>query len=252
MVVTVVVVTADFEVYHAIVNSLRDRDVDFVTIDVAERVPKRTSVIITGIDDRLERVPSGVNVIRADASEPREAVERALAARRETVGRRVIGVDPGSKPGVAVLEGDVVVSAFQVPLVDVVAVIHREIEGASDPVVRIGDGARLPGSQIVNELQVESIEIVDETGTTPYIGSGARGMSDVLAAVNIARRKGEPISEWTIEPTSGELQVIKDSSREYSQENRAISEELARQVALGELSLEEALDEHQAGLDGPD
>lgn len=245
---TVVVVTADFEVYHAVVNSLRDRDVDCMTIDVSASVPAETSVVITGVDDHLEDVPSGVDVIRARASKPREAVEQALAARREPGGRRVIGVDPGAKPGIAVLEGGVVVSAFQVPLGGVVDVIHREVEGGHDPVVRIGDGARLPGSRIINEVEVDSIEIVDETGTTPYTGTGARGMSDVLAAVNIARRSGESISEWTIEPTQGELQGIKDSSREHSEENRAIPEGLARKVAMGEVSMEEALVEHREQL----
>ncbi len=245
---TVVVVTADFELYHAIVNSLRDRDVEFTTSEVGESLPPNTAVIITGVDDQLEEVPSTSTVIRADASEPRQAVEQALAARHESIGRCIIGVDPGGKPGVAVLEGDVVVSAFQVPLGNVVDVIHRELEGTDDAVVRIGDGARLPGSRIINELQVDAIEIVDEAGTTPYVGAGARGMSDVLAAVNIARRKGESISERTIEPTQGELQGIKDSSREHSKDNRAIPERLARQVALGELSMEEALDEHRDSL----
>jgi hypothetical protein len=107
----------------------------------------------------------------------------------------------------------------------------------------------LPGSRIINELEAESIEIVDETGTTPYVGTGARGMSDVLAAVNIARRSGERISERAIEPTPGEIQGIKDSSREQSQTNRAIPERLARRVAIGEISIEEALAEHRNELD---
>ena len=85
---TVVVVTADFEVYHALVNSLRDRDVDFMTIGVSECVPRKTSVVITGVDEHLEDVPVGVSVIRASASKPREAVEQALAAQRESGGRR--------------------------------------------------------------------------------------------------------------------------------------------------------------------
>jgi hypothetical protein len=80
--------------------------------------------------------------------------------------------------------------------------------------------------------------------TSPYLGTGARGMGDVLAAVNIARIEGEPIESRDIEPTAGEIQRIKDRSREESEHNRAIDESLARRVAVGDLTISEALDEH--------
>ncbi len=86
---------------------------------------------------------------------------------------------------------------------------------------------------------------MDETGTTPYLGRGARGMDDVLAAVNIARLEGEVVHERSFEPTAGELDVIKQRSRERSEENRTITEALARRVATGDLTLDEALERHR-------
>ncbi len=78
-------------------------------------------------------------------------------------------------------------------------------------------------------------------------------MEDVLAAVNIARLEGELVDRREIEPTAGELQVIKDRSREQSEHNRAIDEGLARRVAAGELTIAEALLEHRADeRDGED
>jgi hypothetical protein len=88
---------------------------------------------------------------------------------------------------------------------------------------------------------------VDETGTTPYLGTGARGMGDVLAAVNIARLEGERVEGRDVNPTAGELQVIQNRSRERADDNREIDEELARRVAAGELTLEEAMEEHRNG-----
>ena len=180
----------------------------------------------------------------ATPGEPRRAVEEALALLREAGGRLVVGIDPGTKPGVAVLVGEIIVSAYHVPLNDAVETVRGEIEGATDPLVRIGDGARLEGARIVDELDVP-VELVDETGTTPYVGTGARGMGDVLAAVNIARIEGELVESREFEPTDGELQVIKNRSRERSVKNRTIDETLARRVAAGELTLDEALDEHR-------
>lgn len=238
----IVVATSDFEVYHGVVNELRDRSVDFTTIEPDDELPETADAVITDAET-AESIEEFETVV-ATPGEPRRAVEEALALLREAGGRLVVGIDPGTKPGVAVLVGEIIVSAYHVPLNDAVETVRGEIEGATDPLVRIGDGARLEGARIVDELDVP-VELVDETGTTPYVGTGARGMGDVLAAVNIARIEGELVESREFEPTDGELQVIKNRSRERSVKNRTIDETLARRVAAGELTLDEALDEHR-------
>jgi hypothetical protein len=72
-------------------------------------------------------------------------------------------------------------------------------------------------------------------------------MGDVLAAVNIARLDGERVDSRDVEPTTGELQRIKDESRQRSGGDRTIDDDLARRVASGELDVDEALDEHRGG-----
>ena len=103
---------------------------------------------------------------------------------------------------------------------------------------------------MVNDLDDVTVELVDETGTTPYLGTGARGMGDVLAAVNIARLSGETTGSREIDPTPGELQRIKDRSREAPSDDRTIDEGLARRVAAGELTVDEALATHRERGDG--
>jgi membrane-associated protease RseP (regulator of RpoE activity) len=246
----IVVATEDFEVYHGIVDELRDRGAEFTTIEPGEEFPERTDVVIVAEDDPPPDDGATLEVVVADPASPREAVEAALAAIRGGTGRTVVGVDPGTRPGIAVLSGDTVVAAYQVPLTDAVDVIRGQVADAADPVVRIGDGARLQGARIVNELEDVCVELVDETGTTPYLGAGARGLGDVLAAVNIARMEGEVVDSRTVEPTEGELQVIQSESRRQSPENREIDADLARRVAAGELSITEALETHRsAGRD---
>lgn len=246
----IVVATGNFEVYHDVVNELRDRDATFTTIEPGESLPDGTTAVIIGPDedadvgDALEG-ETDVEVVTARPEEARAAVEAALAIARGGEGRVVVGVDPGDRPGIAVLVGDTVVAAFQVPLAKAASVIHDEVADAADPVVRIGDGARLQGAQLIDALEDVRVELVDETGTTPTLGTGASGIGDVLAAVNIARREGDPVETREIEPTSGELRTIKQRSRERSPSNREIDELLARRVAAGELSIEEALEEHR-------
>lgn len=240
----IVVATEDFELYHEVVAELRDRGVTFTTVEPGDDLPERTTVLITAPDDD-QRVPSDVEHVTATGEEARRAVEQALARLRGGGGRTIVGVDPGTRPGIAVLSGETVVAAFHVPLSAAAETVREEIDDAADPLVRIGDGARLQGAQLVDDLDDVPVELVDETGTTPYLGSGARGMGDVLAAVNIAHLEGEQVDSREITPTSGELEMIKRRSRERSESDRTIDESLARRVAAGDLTLEEALAEHR-------
>jgi hypothetical protein len=239
----IVVATADFELYHEVVALLRDRGVAFTTVESGDDLPEAASVVIAAPDDDVAGDAERVTATAADA---RRAVDEALAHLRSGGGRTVVGVDPGVRPGIAVLAGETVVAAFQVPLGDAVETVRREVADAVDPIVRIGDGARLQGARLVNDLDDVTVELVDETGTTPYLGTGARGMGDVLAAVNIARLEGDRIDSREVDPTAGELQRIKDRSRQLSSDDRTIDEGLARRVAAGDLTVEEALDEHRS------
>ncbi len=238
----IVVATDDFELYHDLVQELRDRGVTFTTVRPGEPLPGEAGTVITAEDDSK---PDDVDVVVADPAHVRDAVEEALESVRDPSGQRIVGVDPGTNPGIAVLAGNEIVAAFQVPLDQAARTIRNEVEGSPDAIVRIGDGARIRGSTLIDDLPDVQIELVDETGTTPHLGQGARGMGDVLAAVNIAQRDGDVIETRAVEPTAGEIQTIKTASRERSAENRAITAALARRVARGELTIDEALAEHR-------
>ena len=238
-----VVVTEDFEVYHELVTDLRKRDVPFTTVEPDAEFPSDTDVVVTATGEEVD-VPEGVTRVAATPGDPRAALETAVTTMRNASGRTVVGIDPGERPGIAVLRGEVVVATFQVPPETVPEVVHRETADAADPLVRIGDGARLVGARIVDDLDVP-VELVDETGTTPYLGAGTRGLGDVVAAVNIARIEGERIASRDVDPTAGELKRIQNRSREEGKSNREIDATLARRVASGDLTIPEALDEHR-------
>ncbi|MFB6309823.1 MAG: hypothetical protein ABEH64_01445 [Salinirussus sp.] len=240
----IVVATEDFELYHGAVTALRDRDLDFTTITPEAPLPDATTAVLADRTADLT-VESDIPVVRTDADEVRAAIETLLARLRDGTGRLVIGIDPGDRPGIVVLRGGMVVATFQVPPDRVGEVVAAEIRDAENPLVRVGDGARLVGARLVEDLPDVPVELVDETGTTPYLGTGTRGMDDVLAAVNIAQREGDRVDERTIEPTTGELQRIKDRSRAESETNRAIDDALARRVASGDLTIAEALAKHR-------
>lgn len=243
----IVVSTDDFELYHGLIGELRDRGVAFTTVEPGDPLPDGARAVVRG-DDDPPAAPDAPALARVVASpdDPRRAVDEALAALRGDEGRTVVGVDPGERPGVAVLSGEAVVAAFHVPLAETAARVRAEVADAPSPLVRIGDGARVRGARLIDALDDVPVELVDETGTTPHLGPGARGMGDVIAAVNIARREGERVESPTVEPTAGELRRIKAESRRRSAGDRTIDDRLARRVAVGELTVDEALAEHGA------
>lgn len=240
----IVVATEDFELYHDAVAELRDRGVEFTTVEPGDTLPERTAVVLIGTDETIE-APEGVDVVRGSPESARGTVEEAIATLRGADGRTVVGIDPGEQPGIAVLVGEMVVATFKVPPEKVADVVQEETADAPDPLVRIGDGARLVGARIIDDIEDVPVELVDETGTTPYLGAGVRGVADVIAAINIARMDGTPVDERDIDPTSGEIERIQRRSRELSEENRTIDADLAREVAVGELTIRDALDVHR-------
>lgn len=243
----IVVVTEDFTLYHAVVGELRERAATFTTAEPGEDLPERAEVVVSAAEDKVSYPDANVGHVTTTADDARAGVEDALGLLRSADDRTVVGVDPGERPGIAVLSGETVVTAYHVPVSDTVETIRSEVATEPDALVRIGDGARLHGARLVNELDDVAVELVDETGTTPSLGTGAtgKGMADVLAAANIARMEGERVETKDIEPTPGEVQRIQNRSREASDGDRTIDTELARQVALGELELDEALVQHR-------
>lgn len=239
-----VVATDDFEVYHDVVGELQERDLSFTTVDPGASVPAATTAVIVGPDDPHPSTEAAT-VVTATPGQGRQAVESALAAAADQDGPRIIGVDPGARPGIAVLVGTTVVAAFQVPIGQAPNLIREELADATDPLVRIGDGARLHRIQLLEALADVPVEVVDETGTTPSLGTGASGSADILAAVNIARRAGRVVDPDRPEPTAGELTAIKEKSRRQSPTDRELPDDLARKVALGELTLSQALSRHR-------
>jgi len=161
----------------------------------------------------------------------------------------VVGVDPGERPGVAVLADGRVVRLVHARSPEAVAEIVRGViqrVPAERFVVRVGNGAPTFRDRILQTLGGldATLELVDETRTTPpdYHGPAER---DTGAATNIALTPGVPllVSELRpARPTEGELRDIQRKSRVASAGALTISRALARNVALGRLTLDEAVE----------
>jgi len=234
------ILTEDFRLYHDLVAALKARDLPFVSLSASRRIPENVGAILTSAAEAQRvRFPAVVAVGELDVS-----IARALQLLKGKAKWQElhVGVDPGHRPGVAVLgDGDVLDTRLAANPEAVVLHVRDAIRifPAEHVRVRVGHGDPTNRNRILNSLAREGlrVEIVDEAGTTrrsPH--------PDVDAAIDIARTPGTPARPpFEIKPTAGEVREIQRRSRLDSGGRVTISAELANAVARGELTLEDAL-----------
>jgi hypothetical protein len=242
--------TSDFSAYYDLVQALRARGVPFVTIAAGEPVPPHVGVLITTRADDPDESSAAVVLLE----EPHRTIDAALRI-LEGAGpfrRCVIGVDPGERPGVAILADGRVVRLVHAPNPEAVRGAIDEALAtipAERFVVRIGNGAPTFRDRILQTIASLPVmlEMVDESHSTP-VGTHGQAERDTQAATNIALTPGTPLMVsdlHPVRPTEGELRDIQRKSRLVSEGQVTISRSLARHVALGRLTLDEAVARQQ-------
>ena len=237
--------------YHSIIEEARSRRLNPIVLTPSQPIPANVGVIITTEGESESIDFSRDRMVIAD--KPQATLDKAVSLLfGEDFEQVIIGIDPGKYPGMAVLGNNKTISVHHVSVGEVCPLIKRIMREHKDKklMVRIGHGARLIRSQLINgilDLGL-AVEMVDETGTTPHLGKGVHGqvISDIIAAINIARIPGKNVGKQFIEPSQGEVRVIQEHSREYSNGRSTIPRMLARAVAKGELTLDEAVEIHKS------
>jgi len=238
-------------VYHSIIEEARSRRLNPIVLTPSQPIPANVGVIITTEGESESIDFSRDRMVIAD--KPQATLDKAVSLLfGEDFEQVIIGIDPGKYPGMAVLGNNKTISVHHVSVGEVCPLIKRIMREHKDKklMVRIGHGARLIRSQLINRILDLglAVEMVDETGTTPHLGKGVHGqvISDIIAAINIARIPGKKVGKQFIEPSQGEVRVIQEHSREYSNGRSTIPRMLARAVAKGELTLDEAVEMHKS------
>ncbi len=228
--------TADFRLSFHLMRELKRRECNFVLLHLDDQWE---DVLLTS----PEEVKDGD--IPATEENIEIAVERAIQASRgfDNAVQLVFGIDPGPRPGLAWLADGMIVGSAQLESIDM---ISAHIIGLSSAVphrrmcVKVGDGAPLIRDRIINKLLLNGIETlqVSEHRTS----QGSRSKAHIHAATRIALLGGIRIYDIReIEPTDGDLKEIQRQSRIQSTGYLTISTELARLVACGEITMDEAI-----------
>lgn len=238
------VLTRDFRLYHDLISYLRGQDIPFQSLSFDEPIPPEVGAVLTS--------PQEVPAIDFPRTVSAEEVPDAVAKARQMLRGRtafqevVIGVDPGPRPGAAILGDREVIDTrtgdSPEAILDIcLSVLHNyECEAFR---VRIGHGDQTNRNRIINVLTRQGllVEIVDEKGTTPR-DRRREEARDIEAAIDIALGRGVRVeASYEILPTRGEVREIQRRSRIRSGGLLTISQGLARRVARGEMTLAEAI-----------
>jgi len=199
----IAVATVSGKAYYLLVNELKERGLDFLSLTPQESVPIDIEVVITTAAERHFIKHPKVLVYTSETN-PAEVVNEAVRTlqgkkSRETI---VVGVDPGKTFGLAVLsDGNVLETATCSSIEETVNTIVNALAKlqAVAHIVKVGNGAPSIAAELLSlldETLPESvvIEIVSEAGTSRFVGETLhkRGLRDALSAVKIAERRGQP------------------------------------------------------------
>ncbi len=243
----VALVTRDSSLYSEIAGALRERKIPCVSLLPGDRIPERVAAVITTPDEAMQVDHPRVLAVPEDGDRHAlwTAVGDALLSPSGT-NELIVGVDPGPRPGYAVMSGNAIVGegVFDSPEASVRFADQLRHRFPSRFIrYRVGSGDPPSRNRIVNGLlgRRRHVEMVDEQGTTPR---GHRRPRDMLAARQIAATEGRNVrAPIPTIVTDGEVANLQRLSRIGSEGRVTIPRSVAHRVLRGELTLSEAIAE---------
>jgi len=243
----IAVATDNFEFYYNVVKELKQRDIPFVSISPTDPIPENIGAIIT-----TEKEAEGIDFDKVIpvSDDVRKGIRQALSviSGKESFQQMIVGIDPGEKPGIALIgDGKTLETVYAKSPEDVREIVDKYMDAYEfhEMIIRIGHGDKTNRNRTINKLTglCARIEIVNEEDTTH-----GGFLPDLTSAKEISITSGTPIEgDYEIKATEGEKREIQRRSRIKSEGKITISKKLAKKVVEGEIDLKEAIRRQEGG-----
>ena len=219
----------DFALLNKITNKIKDKNIKLKHIKTLPISDNSIQVLISKKKIKKCEIPQ----IQPDNLEILELKIRCAIFECSNL---VIGIDPGGVTGLSVI------GANRILFMDT----YKDVKNMSTVIdsinleigiqtVKIGTGSPPERTRILKALKKYSsiVQLVDEQNS----GSG----SHTKAATRIALRKGELNIGQNYHPKKGEIAWIQQESRRISKGLVTIDKELAYEILIGEVSMNQAI-----------
>jgi len=232
--------------YYDLVRVLRGFGIPFESLSPRRRIPSKVSVVLT-TEAEYPRIRCRNKVIVRGIEGTLVRVKR-ISEKVEGEGI-VIGIDPGEQIGIAVVampsKALLFLTSHDVETTVSTVASIVDMNPGREVFVNIGSGAPTIRNRILHGLKGRGIRLylVNESRTSPRSNYSR---SDEIAAFKIALLKGKEVVDIPVpDPSPGEVREIQRKSRISSRGRFTLPKETARRVALGELTLEQAVKEYE-------
>ena len=238
--------TSDFRLAYRLLLELKKRRIRCIQILPSDPVPSNVAAWLGSPSEVLMSGDSLGIPVTLDAVQ--HSVEQALHRLRYSgpIRRLIFGVDPGPRPGIAWVGDGLNLGKAQLEgvddTVDSIMRISRAIEHEL-LIIRVGNGSKTIANRIINTCVVRGLSVQKVNEARTSIGVPRHAHSS--AALRIAHLSGDSINEkQKVRPTNGEIRDIQRRSRKHSLGRSTIPSNLARAVAMGRLTLDDAIRHH--------
>jgi len=199
----VAVATVSGKAYYLITKELRKRNMPFLSLMPYEPIPVEVKVVIT-TEKEKHLIKHEKVLVYAEGEDPEIMISNALQIiqGKKCYERIVIGVDPGTIIGLAVVaDGNVIGTENCFSVKETLQRIYNILKNVNTSVtsafVKIGDGVPACKEELLlglnSTLPLDIIlESVGEAGTSRFLyeGKHRRGQRDMISAIKIAGRNG--------------------------------------------------------------
>jgi hypothetical protein len=260
---TIGLLVSNPRIYYRITKLLKSHNIGFASLTPGEIYPSDLLLLITTkTEDSM--VLENVEKLYISSDTPNNYILARITAFLQGIKGKfeevVIGIDPGfSTFGIAIFGDGVLIetiTTFNVQETYQKLVQVTKLYETNKKIIKIGSSASFCRTQLLSillpyclEHQI-LIEEVNEERTSisslPTEINSKEKSKDVIAAIHIAMREGEPLQEYESEIKEGEINLLQDKSRKLTNGKITSSRYLALQVAEGKLSLDDALRLHQS------
>ena len=249
---TIGIYTKNFSLYHDLLKVLKRRRIPYVSLLSINNIPRRIGVVLTSHNELHDlKTQKGLAADVYDSIDHAVDIALQILIGKELYSKVYIGIDPGEKPGIAVVGDDLLLQKTHVKspeeVVEIVKRFLREYP-AIECLIRVGHGSIITRNRIINTLiPLElPIEIVDESKTTSSQQT-KRSDRDSEAAASIALLKGGKVQKrQPLKPTRGDIRRVQEQSRYITEGILSISEKTALDVLRGDISLNEAIENEKS------